>query len=155
MPTPVPAASADILPNLSFWGHTWSLLGQTLKIYGKLETSWCSHIMKPPRHHFCVDFAMEMAPNGTLGPIFGLKWLEMANYEQRRPFWAQHDLGGKWDWFWYFLCIIWIGRDSFCSFFCLVKHSSKRCPAGTRTRPATRYFFRYLTRPDSVLEITG
>ena len=30
-----------------------------------------------------------------------------------------------------------------------------QCPAGTRTRPATRYFFRYPTRPDSVLEIIG
>ena len=30
-----------------------------------------------------------------------------------------------------------------------------QCPAGTRTRPATRYFFRYPTRPDSVLEISG
>ena len=33
-----------------------------------------------------------------------------------------------------------------------IKH---QCPAGTRTRPATRYFFRYPTRPDSVLEIIG
>ena len=31
----------------------------------------------------------------------------------------------------------------------------RQCPAGTRTRPATRYFFRYPTRPDSVLEIIG
>ena len=30
-----------------------------------------------------------------------------------------------------------------------------QCPAGTRTRPATRYFFQYPTRPDSVLEIIG
>ena len=30
-----------------------------------------------------------------------------------------------------------------------------QCSAGTRTRPATRYFFRYLIRPDSVLEIIG
>ena len=30
-----------------------------------------------------------------------------------------------------------------------------QCSAGTRTRPATRYFFRYPTRPDSVLEIIG
>ena len=82
-----------------------------------METSWCSHLMKPPRHHFCVDFATEMAPNGTLGPIFGPKWLEMANYEQMRPFWAQlRDLDGKWDWFWYFLCVIWIEWDSFCYF---------------------------------------
>ena len=29
----------------------------------------------------------------------------------------------------------------------------RQCPTGTRTRPATRYFFRYLTRPDSVLKI--
>ena len=28
-----------------------------------------------------------------------------------------------------------------------------QCPTGTRTRPATRYFFRYPTRPDSVLKI--
>ena len=33
--------------------------------------------------------------------------------------------------------------------------SYRQCPAGTRTRPATRYFFRYPTRPDSVLEIIG
>ena len=33
--------------------------------------------------------------------------------------------------------------------------TSSQCPAGTRTRPATRYFFRYPTRPDSVLEISG
>ena len=25
-----------------------------------------------------------------------------------------------------------------------------QCPAGTRTRPATRYFFRYPTRPDPI-----
>ena len=30
-----------------------------------------------------------------------------------------------------------------------------QCPAGTRTRPATWYFFRYPTQPDSVLEIIG
>ena len=30
-----------------------------------------------------------------------------------------------------------------------------QCPAGTRTWPATRYFFWYLTRPDSVSEIIG
>ena len=30
-----------------------------------------------------------------------------------------------------------------------------QCPAGTRTRPATPYFFRYPIRPDSVLEIIG
>ena len=42
--------------------------------------------------------------------------------------------------------------------FTLVMVSYKpynQCPAGTRTRPATRYFFRYPTRPDSVLEIIG
>ena len=33
--------------------------------------------------------------------------------------------------------------------------TSSQCPAGTRTRPATRYFFPYPTRPDSVLEIIG
>ena len=32
---------------------------------------------------------------------------------------------------------------------------NQQCPAGTRTRPATRYFSRYPTRPDSVLEIIG
>ena len=32
---------------------------------------------------------------------------------------------------------------------------STQCPTGTRTRPATRYFFRYPTRPDSVLKIIG
>ena len=26
-----------------------------------------------------------------------------------------------------------------------------QCPAGTQTQPATRYFFQYPTRPDSVL----
>ena len=31
----------------------------------------------------------------------------------------------------------------------------EQCPAGTRTRPATRYFFWYPTRPDSVLESSG
>ena len=30
-----------------------------------------------------------------------------------------------------------------------------QCPTGRRTRPATRYFFRYLTQPDSVLKIIG
>ena len=30
---------------------------------------------------------------------------------------------------------------------------NNQCPAGNRTRPATRYFFRYPTRPNSVLEI--
>ena len=30
-----------------------------------------------------------------------------------------------------------------------------QCPAGTRTRPDTRYFIRYPTRPDSVLKIIG
>ena len=33
--------------------------------------------------------------------------------------------------------------------------SNNQCPAGTPTRPATRYFFPYPTRPDSVLEIMG
>ena len=31
----------------------------------------------------------------------------------------------------------------------------KQCPAGTRTRPDTRYFICYPTRPDSVLKIIG
>ena len=31
----------------------------------------------------------------------------------------------------------------------------KQGPAGTKTRPATRYFFLYPTRPNSVLEIIG
>ena len=31
----------------------------------------------------------------------------------------------------------------------------EQCPTGTRTRPATRYFFRYPTQPDSVLKIIG
>ena len=30
-----------------------------------------------------------------------------------------------------------------------------QCPAGTRTRPDTRYFICYPTRPDSVLKIIG
>ena len=33
--------------------------------------------------------------------------------------------------------------------------SDRQCPTGTRTRPATRYFLRYPTRPDSVLKIIG
>ena len=31
----------------------------------------------------------------------------------------------------------------------------RQCPASTRTRPATRYFFRYLTRPNSVFQVAG
>ena len=39
--------------------------------------------------------------------------------------------------------------------FSYLSAGHRQCPAGTRTRPATRYFFRYPTRPDSVLEIIG
>ena len=65
--------------------------------------------------------------NGTLGPLFDPKWLEMANYERRRPFWAQRDLDGKWDWFWYFLCVIWIEWDSYYFFWSsIVENRLKR-----------------------------
>ena len=43
----------------------------------------------------------------------------------------------------------------FCAFWEPSIMSPHKCPAGTRTRPATWYFFRYPTRPDSVLEISG
>ena len=33
--------------------------------------------------------------------------------------------------------------------------ADKQYPAGTQTRPATGYFFRYPTQPDSILEIIG
>ena len=33
--------------------------------------------------------------------------------------------------------------------------ADKQCPAGTRTWPAIRYFFRYPTQPHSVLKIIG
>ena len=37
----------------------------------------------------------------------------------------------------------------------VVVKSCRQCPTGTRTRPATRYFLRYPTRPDSILRIFG
>ena len=35
------------------------------------------------------------------------------------------------------------------------KMTYNQCPTGTQTQPDTRYFFRYPTRPDSVLKIIG
>ena len=42
-----------------------------------------------------------------------------------------------------------------CTDLTLMNFTYKQCPTGTWTRPATRYFLRYLTRPDSILKIFG
>ena len=43
----------------------------------------------------------------------------------------------------------------FLPLFPLLPFDNIKCPTGTRTRPAIRYFLRYATQPDSVLKIIG